>query len=406
MSRAPRPLTPFTIKNLKPKADRYEVPDPGQRGLLVVVFPSGKQSFIVRYRSGGVKKKLTLGGISLAAARKSAADALYAVSEGRDPVEAKKAAKEKAAGAAANTVEAVLVDYLKREATPNLRTSDDREQAFERLVYPAIGSQQIHTLKRSQIVKLLDKIEDENGARMADLVLAYLRKAFNWYAVRDEEFKSPIVKGMGRYNSEAGRGPHKFSDDEIKALWAATKPDPTNPKPFAAFVRFLLLTGARRSEAAGLTWAEIDGADWLLPASRNKVKVDLVRPLSKAAQAVIAAQPRIDGGPFVFTNDGHHQLAFSKAKKSFDDACGVKGWVLHDLRRAARTLMSAAGVDADVAERCLGHVIGGVRGKYDLHEFYDEKKKAFEALAAQIESIVNPPKGNVVKLRRRTRSPS
>jgi integrase len=71
---------------------------------------------------------------------------------------------------------------------------------------------------------------------------------------------------------------------------------------------------------------------------------------------------------------------------------------LHDLRRTARSLMARAGVDKDHAERCLGHVIDGVRGIYDRHEYYDEKKAAFEALAGQIERILHPA-ANVVPLR-------
>ena len=63
--------------------------------------------------------------------------------------------------------------------------------------------------------------------------------------------------------------------------------------------------------------------------------------------------------------------------------------------------MSRAGVNSDRAERCLGHVIGGVRGVYDRHEFYDEKKKAFAALALQIERITNPSSNNVVSMKRK-----
>ena len=51
--------------------------------------------------------------------------------------------------------------------------------------------------------------------------------------------------------------------------------------------------------------------------------------------------------------------------------------------------MSRAGVLADHAERCLGHVVPGIRGVYDHHEFVEEKRQAFEVLAAQIERIVN-----------------
>ena len=41
------------------------------------------------------------------------------------------------------------------------------------------------------------------------------------------------------------------------------------------FVQFLLLTAARRNEAAHMCWHEIDDASWTLPAARNKVKADL-----------------------------------------------------------------------------------------------------------------------------------
>jgi integrase len=150
-----------------------------------------------------------------------------------------------------------------------------------------------------------------------------------------------------------------------------------------------------------MTWAELDGTDWVLPASRNKVKIDLVRPLSKAAAAMLGEMPRFEGCAFVFTNDGRRPLgSFDRAKKRFDEASGVMGWRLHDLRRTARSLMSRANVSPDHAERCLGHVIGGTRGTYDRHAFYAEKKHAFELLAAQIECIVNPPQGDVVTLRR------
>ena len=47
-----------------------------------------------------------------------------------------------------------------------------------------------------------------------------------------------------------------------------------------------------------------------------------------------------------------------------------------------------AGVTPDIAERCLGHVIGGVRGVYDRHPYIEEMRHAFEALANQIERIV------------------
>ncbi|HVQ81184.1 MAG TPA: Arm DNA-binding domain-containing protein, partial [Pseudolabrys sp.] len=176
---AARPLTAVAVDKLKARPGRYEVPDAGQRGLLVAVFPSGKKSFIVRYRFGGIKRKLTLGGVSLAAARKAAAAALYDVHEGRDPALAKKATKAKVSETAADTVQTLCENYLKREGV-KLRTVEDRKRDLERLVYPVIGHEPVATLRRSQVVRMLDGIEDRCGARTADLQLAYLSRVFNW----------------------------------------------------------------------------------------------------------------------------------------------------------------------------------------------------------------------------------
>ena len=148
-----------------------------------------------------------------------------------------------------------------------------------------------------------------------------------------------------------------------------------------------------------MRWDEIDGADWLLPASRNKTKVELLRPLSRAAQDVLAALPRFADCPYVFTSDGRRPLAgFSALKALFDRRSGITGATLHDYRRTARSLMSRAGVLSDIAERCLGHVIPGVRGTYDRYEYRTEKQQAYEALAGLIVRITDP-QPNVLPLR-------
>ena len=58
--------------------------------------------------------------------------------------------------------------------------------------------------------------------------------------------------------------------------------------------------------------------------------------------------------------------------------------------------MSRAGVSSDHAERVLGHAIGGVEGVYDRHSYEDEKAAALTKLAHLVQTIVNPPEGNVV----------
>ena len=394
-------LTDISIRNMKPAKARREVPDPGARGLYVVIQPSGLKSFAVRYRYAGMPRKLTLQtGITLAAARKATADALYEVEQGRDPSTAKRQAKQVHRAAAENTFRAVAEEYFKREGG-RLRTAVARQNDLERHVYPTLGDRPITEIRRSDLIRLLDKVEEgkplgvKGGARMADLALAYIRRIMNWHATRSDDFRSPIVRGMARVKAKERARERTLTDDELRAVWKAAD---GIQGPFGLYVQFLLLTAARRSEAAEMVRGELIGTDWTLPADRNKTKVDLVRPLSAAALAVLAKVPKLAGCQFVFSTDGKNPISgFTRFKDNFDKACGVTGWTLHDLRRSARSLMSRAGVNSDHAERCLGHVIAGVRGTYDRHEYYAEKLRAFEALAAQIGFILDP-KENVIPI--------
>ncbi len=182
-------------------------------------------------------------------------------------------------------------------------------------------------------------------------------------------------------------------------MWLAAEQD---RGPFGPFVRFVLLTATRRGEAAGLRRSELsdDGRIWTIPGSRYKSGKDTVIPLSAPAQAIITAMPVLAGGDHVFSVDGSRPLGdFDGRKQEFDKACGVRDYVLHDLRRTSRTLLSRAGVVADIAEMALGHALGGVRGTYDRHAYESEKRVAFEALAARINQVVNSPGGNVIPLR-------
>jgi len=169
--------------------------------------------------------------------------------------------------------------------------------------------------------------------------------------------------------------------------------------PFGPYLQFLLLTATRRNEAAGLHGGELsdDGKAWVIPGARYKTKLDTLIPLSGAAQKIIAAQPQL--GSFVFSATGEYPIGdFAHRKTAFDRVCGVADWHIHDLRRTSRTLLSRAGIAADIAERCLGHALTGMRAVYDRHEFEIEKRHAFEALAALIERIVHPPEAAVADI--------
>ena len=377
-----------------------EFPDPLLPRHYFVVQPTGAKSWAVRYRLGATTRKFTTGPyplIGLAKARELAREALIGADRGIDPGEQRAAERRKTEAAAADTLKAIAEEYLAREGE-KLRTADQRRATLERLVYPKLGKRPISSIKRSELIRFLDSIEDERGPRMADVVLQVLSRIFNWHALRDDDFLSPIARGMSRQSTAATARKRILTDDELRCVLTVCE---ANQHPFGAFVRFLLLTATRRNEAADLRWSELDGADWIIPAIRYKTGAEHVIPLSKAARKILEDQLRSDEtGEWVFPRDrGLGPIrGFGWHKAELDRRSGTSGWVLHDLRRTARSLMSRAGVPAEHAERALGHVAGGVRGTYDRHEYHAEKRQAFEALAAQIDRIINPVE-NVVPLR-------
>jgi integrase len=388
-------LTTIAVENLKPRAARYEVPDRGCAGLYVVVQPTGKKSFALRYRRPQDQRpaKLTLGNgsMSLADARAAATAALKLLGKGTDPGAVKLDEAKRAALAKSDTVLAIGEKYL-AHVDKRLRTADQLRATFSRLIYPELGPRPIAEVRRSDIVKLMDKVEEERGARMADGVLGALRAMCNWYAARHDTYNSPIVRGMTRTTPEGRRRDRVLSDDELRRVWHAAQ----SAGAFGALVRFLLLSGARRNEAARMRWAELAGTDWMLPAARNKTKVDLLRPLAPAAMQILDTLPR--AGEHVFTVNGRLLTNFDRPKNALDAASGVYGWRLHDTRRVARSLMSRARVPNDAAEAVLGHVLTGIRKTYDVHDFYAEKKHALATLATLIDGIVEP-QDNVTALR-------
>jgi hypothetical protein len=187
---------------------RREIADGGCPGLYVIVHPTGAKSFAVRYRYGGRTRKLTLpGALALKAARKAASDAIFEVSQGRDPGAAKKVTKQAQRTALDNTFDSVAETYLKIEGG-RMRSGKWRTDILRRYVYPTLGKRPIADIKRSEIIKLLDKIEagelavsKTGGAVMADRTLAVVRRVFAWYAPRTDDFRTPIVGGMSRTKS-------------------------------------------------------------------------------------------------------------------------------------------------------------------------------------------------------------
>jgi hypothetical protein len=200
-----------------PGAERTMYWDQSLPGFGLMVTTKGAKSYVVQYRAGRRSRRMTINGVlDLSKARKRAKALLGEVAHGRDPL----AEKRKAEVTATNTLKSIAEDYLKREGK-SLGSLKLRKSTFERNIFPTLGSLPIDDIRRSDITKLLDKIEDQCGPTAADQALAILRRLFSWHASRSDDFRSPIVRGMAR-TSETERARQRIlNDEELRAVWKA-----------------------------------------------------------------------------------------------------------------------------------------------------------------------------------------
>lgn len=392
-------------------------PVPGARGLFVRITDTGAKSFtiIARRKSDGKQKWAAVpAAVDLDSLTDDDLDRVRALArEGITRIERGDVAFPPPP-AAPDSLCTIGDSFMKRHVRKNkLLTGNKIEQTLGRLVYPALGKRPVDEIRRRDIVELMDRIEDENGTVMADRTLEILRSMFNWHERRDDDFISPIRRGMTRTKSSERRRERVLSDQEIRLLW----PICGESGVFGGLVQLLLLTAQRLAVVQHMRWEDIDRDGlWTIPVADRREKANArTLPLPKLAVEIIERQPRVVGNGFVFASSrtARYFDSLSRAKRTLDgrllaalkaengNKAELQPWVLHSLRHTAKTLMSRPRVAEFDSERALGHVIGGVSGIYSHHDFERERGAALETLATEIGRIINPPSDDkVVRLGR------
>jgi integrase len=391
-----RALTAKGILNKRPTDVRQEIPDSTPM-LYLVIQPSGARRFALRYRFGGEPRNVKLAkGLSLAAARKIAADAALQLEQSIDPRDARRADKAKIAAAQADTVDHHVAAFAKLHVS-KLRSETQRQYGhiLEDIVLPAWTGRTVHSITRRDVRELIEGVAEGGKVVMANRTLAIVAKLFNWLCERDVITATPCT-GVKRPTKEEARD-RVLSDDEIKALWLACD---KIGEPGGTVFKLLLLLGQRRGEVAGMCRSEIDSEGvWHIPASRMKGKRAHDLPLPAKALALIDAMPVINGNDRVFP-----PMQFAHVKERLDAHMKTAPWRTHDLRRTVASGMARLGIALPVIEKALAHRSGtfaGIVDVYQRHSFSIEMRAALERWAEHVERLVSgEPSDNVVSLRR------
>src|SRR5262245_38822436 len=394
-------LTTKFLESVKPAPARREIPDAGCRGLYLVVQPTGRKAWVVRYRYRGDTRKLTLDpGLSLAEARKAATAALHELERGNDPAVLKFDAQAKADKAAADrardTVDALAHQFIEQHAKRKTRQNSWRQavHVFDDIVLPVWRGRTIHDIKRRDIRELVEAVAVDRPI-MANRALGHLSRFFNWLLERDVLEASPCA-GIKLPARERPRD-RVLDDDELRRLWLACE---AIGGAAGACVKLLMLTGQRRTEIAHLKWMEVNGNLLVLPAERMKGRAAHIVPLSTRAVEIITSLPQT--GEYVFGKApvGH----FHRIKPELDARMGdTAPWVIHDIRRSVASGMAKIGVAVQVIEKILAHRSGtfrGIVGTYQRHSFVPEMTAALERWSDHLERVVSAKSADVISIGR------
>jgi integrase len=352
-------LTQTRIAGLKCPPERRDmlVFDDEQRGLGVRVLASGGKTFLAQYTWHGQKRRIPLGSssaVSLGKVRDAVRAIMGDVAKGADPAAVRKRAAAEARRNAADkalTLAALLSDWQALHLAgkrPSYAAEAVRalRNAFSRyLDLPAAD------LDRATAVKTLDAMARKGSVAMAARTAAYGKAAHGWAVKRGTLSVNPF---LNLPVAPAPRRERVLSDDEVAAIWRATD----GPGPFNGIVRFLILTGQRREEVAGVTWAELsdDFSTWTIPASRAKNGATHIVPLPEPALEALRGLPQF--GELIFPGRRGPFNGFSKAKAALDAKSHLTNWRLHDLRRTMATGLQKLGIRLEVTEQVLNHVSG------------------------------------------------
>jgi integrase len=246
----------------------------------------------VYHRIGKTQRRITLGTldeVKAGDARRKARDDLVDRRLGIDERVSTEGRKWSAIVPAHLTVLGLIERYLEYKKAQLRPRSFDNTSRHLRKHEAALYELQPEQARKRDLSALFTNVAEASGGSAANHARASLSALFTW-AIQSGlvNLESNPVVGTPKPAREVSRG-RILTHDELRAVWWATD----GPGDYAAIVRHLMLTGARRQEVAGLAWSELklDRAEWLLPAARSKNGRAHLVPLSDAALTALRVCP-------------------------------------------------------------------------------------------------------------------
>jgi integrase len=396
-------LTAKQVQHAKPDPTRrIEVPAGPPSGLYLVLHPSGRKGWCLRYRWRDRTRNLTFHTaypeMTLAMARAEAEAKLTNLEKDIDPA-AEQA--EEIQKATPDSVKSVIEEWIRRYVQAKSRKdkynlSERSRDEFERIIRKEVLSvwkdKLITEVTRPDILRLLDSLMDRETPMLANKTLAVLKIFLNW-ATDERGYLSVSPAARIKPPAELVSRERVLDPSELSTIWNAIEP---LGYPVTPFMKILFLTAQRRGEIAQMRWRDIDMDQglWTVPAEMMKSGRTHLVPLSEAVLELLKTLPRFKHDYVFSTTSGLKAISgFSKMKQRIDRAIreaskkAIPSWCFHDARRTATTMM-APNVEPHILSAILGHSAAvtvstmpsaAITKVYNRYAYLDEKREALEA---------------------------
>ena len=393
-------LTPSAVANAKPQPKPYKLAD--ERGMYLLVQPTGARLFRFNYRRPGTGKRNTLAlgmfpDVSLRKARDRRDEARALLADGIDPGVKRRADKAAQQATAADTFEVIAREFIARRLADKAESHRSKVQRrLELYVFPYLGKRPVSAITAPEIRAVLHRIESRGTLETAHRALQNIGQVIR-YAIaagRATFDPTPSLRGalqpVSRANMAAPTDPAA-----VGAILRALEAFRGGPVVQAA-VNLLPLVFCRPGELRTMRWADVDleAAQWSYTVS--KTKTAHVVPLSTQALAILRDLQSLTGhlpGGYVFPGGRSSLRPLSNAainaalrRLGIDTKNELTG---HGWRAVARTLLhEQLGFDPHVIEHQLAHAVPDALGtSYNRTKFLKERKAMMQRWADYLDTL-------------------
>lgn len=407
------PLTDTAIRTAKPGDKARKLSD--ERGLYLLVNPTGSKLWRFKYRFEGKEKLLALGNYpdvplatpkgstKIKGARDLRDDARKLLAAGIDPGALRREEKDLAAGAGTFGSLAHVWFTHQRSAWSEGHAVTVRSR-LDRDVLPYLASRRLEEIDAPEILKLVRRVESRGAIETAHRILTIIAQVFA-FGVATGDCKANPAAGIDRsvaLKSPTAKPMAAVLDPREVAALLRSIDDYKGTHIVRCAFKLAPLVFVRPGELRAAEWSEfdLDSAQWVIPAARMKLgkhaKADPSRshivPLSRQAVDVLRDVRALTGrGRYVFPgarSDGKpmSENAINAALRRMGyDGDTMTG---HGFRSIASTILNERGYNPDAIEAQLAHVSSDkVRGAYNRAKYLEDRKRMMQDWSDHLDAL-------------------